>query len=297
MDAPFHDADSFFAWLASLAQWELDVILDHRGPKGRGKSNGMFYIMLRVDPKLTPQEAFLFLCYNKEQYAKVYRAVREQRRAESVRPKFIWGDDADQLFDRRAHGTLGNRAMLGLVRKARDQLRAIQQLGTQDDFLEGPLLAGGLFVRLIYKVPGEARVYWPRRSEMLDGEVKWDYVFTLVFPDPKTAYPESWKAYQLERRRLTSDGTEELLAVIDPDGAERQASNPTLKDAIVAECQAYPAGKTTEIVARLRAKGVQVTYNYARLVRQGIMPTPAPNGTDKHGSTAASPGQPAGATS
>lgn len=300
-DAPFHDEESFFEWLRNLAPWEQDTILDHRGPKGRGKSNGMAYIMFRTDATLTPQEALLTLCYNQEQYAKRYRALREERRIDQNRPKFIWGDDADQLFDRRGHGTRGNRAMLGLVRKARDQLRAIQQLGTQDDFLEGPLSVGGTFVRLIYATPGEAKVYWPRRDKMLEGITNWDYVFTLVFPDPNgqeakepiftgpwPSYHEFWtKGYQPERRRLTSDGTTDLLLVLDPNGPERQSLNPTLKDAIVAEWNLDQKAPVTELVRRLRAKGTAVSYNYARDVvsthRATTTNTGNEVGTDTHG--------------
>lgn len=265
MDAPFHDDASMHTWLRGLALRELDCVVEYRGRKGSGKSGAMLWDQFVIDPERTPEEAYRSLCYSPKQFAGVYTAVREDRKTERKRPKFIWGDDADQLFDRRAHASQRNRAMLGLVRKARDQLRSIQQLGTQDDFLEAPLLHGGLFIRIIFETPFEGKVYWPIHNKMLEGDPKWEYVCTIVYPDPYEVYPVTWRGYQSERRKLTETGTEELLDVIDPKPVA--ASNEeTLKAALIAERDRDVTASIAQIVRNMKAKGVEVSYGYARQV-------------------------------
>jgi hypothetical protein len=261
-----------YTWLRNLAAREQDCTIEDRGAKGSGKSNGMFWTILqvlgpRVPDGVAVQTALDALCYNRPQYAAIFRRIRAARDAgDWDSPMFIWGDDADQLFDRRAHATGGNRAMLGLYRKSRDQLRSIQLLGTQDDFLEGPILEGGNYVKRIYTSQGVADVYWPVWNKRREGDPKWEYLFTQEFPDPHVTYPVTWRTkYQPARRRLTTDTMDDLLEIIDPQKPQ-QGEAPTVKQAIIREHEADPGASSAEVTRRLLGKGVSVTYNYVNLI-------------------------------
>lgn len=223
----------------------MDVNVEIRGPKGWGKSAFALAIARSLVPGFNDLTS---LVYSHSDYAGRYRSIRSDRQCGDRGVKFIWVDDAARIFDKRAHMTKKNRAMLTLNRTMRSQLGAVQILLTQDDLLEKPLREGGNYVLFILDRPYHAYNYWLKNDPLYKSEPKLIRGFPTTWADPNVSYPGLWEDYRRVRERMTDDLTEELLKDIAPTKRPSPREYGVKRDAILA---AVASGKKKAEVARL----------------------------------------------
>lgn len=228
--------DTLIPWVKWHLRNQRDVMIEYRGPKGFGKSAMMFHHIQKLQYGYPFKQS---LCYNHKQYVNVAKRLRRIRKAEDARNaprslQVLWMDDATRIANRRDHMTKKNKRFLDFMRTSRDAIESVQLVGTQDDFVERPMMEIGPYLLILFKQPYTGWICWPKRDEMMKEEPRWVPMFPMRAPRPEDAYASLWPEYKQERRRLTDQLQTDALKALD----DRQQ----LPD--------------TEDMARLRAEGM-----------------------------------------
>lgn len=216
---PYPRPETMIPWIKWHLRNQRDVMVEFRGPKGFGKSALMFHLIRKLQWDLDYRAA---LCYNHKQYVTVAKRIRRVRKSEDAQGKprslqLIWMDDATRLANRRDHMTRKNKRFLDVMRTSRDALQAVQFIGTQDDFVERPMMELGPYVVVLFRKPYEPILCWPKQDAMMTQAPIWVPMkqWPWHFPKPEDAYGEDWGSYQKRRRELTESLHAQAMKALD----------------------------------------------------------------------------------
>lgn len=204
-------------WIHYNYQKDRDITIEFRGPKGAGKSACIFFLRKWINPKV---RGFDDLVISHRDYVDSLTRIENERNTGNRELLFLWVDDATRLFDRRAHATRQNRAVLTMSRTMRDNVNAIQLLATQDDLLEKPIMKMGPYALLVFGTDYTAQLWWPRFTERYEGQINWSKGFKMRWPNPAEKWPVEWLQYQNARRAKRAILNEELKQEILGEGKE-----------------------------------------------------------------------------
>lgn len=180
------------------------------------------------------------MCYNHKQYVTVAKRLRGIRKREDAAKQarslqILWMDDATRIANRRDHMTKKNKRFLDFMRTSRDAIESVQLVGTQDDFVERPMMEIGPYLLILFKSPYQGWICWPKRDEMMKEEPRWVPMFPMRAPKPEDAYPSLWPAYKNERRRLTDELQNQALKAL-----EDRSQKPDTEDMAALRAQGMP---------------------------------------------------------
>ena len=204
--------------LVTWIKWHLrnqrDVVIELRGPKGFGKSAMMYHLVQRLRPGYNFRDS---LCYSHKQYVQVVTRLRKLRKKQPRDRRsieFVWADDGTKIFNRRNALSSKNKNVLDFARTSRNQIQAIQLIGTQDDLVERPMMESGPYLLLLFEQPYRATICWPQYDELLRVQdpvkTKWKY----KCPKPEIVYPNGWASYQTTQLAMTDKLHRESLAAM-----------------------------------------------------------------------------------